>query len=196
MPHAETHAEGPYTWDDFVRLDEDDRRELFDGELVAVEVPTYAHEAIVATLIGLLEAWARPRKGGRALASGYKVRISQKRGLMPDVQFYKSGNLPRGQKQGQGLVEGHPDIAIEVCSPSSVRYDRVKKLSYYASAGVPEYWVVDPAARTFERLLLEGGRYVIADALAEDAVLRPATCEGLEIPLAELWQAIDELGDG
>jgi Uma2 family endonuclease len=41
-----TTSEGRYTWDDFVALDEDDLRELIDGELVEVEAPTKAHERI------------------------------------------------------------------------------------------------------------------------------------------------------
>jgi len=40
-------ASAPYTWDDFVALEEDDLRELIDGELVEVEVPTASHEYIV-----------------------------------------------------------------------------------------------------------------------------------------------------
>jgi hypothetical protein len=38
------------TWDDFVALDEDDLRDLIDGELVEVEAPTGKHEEIVASL--------------------------------------------------------------------------------------------------------------------------------------------------
>src|ERR1035441_9426614 len=37
-------ASAPYTWDDFIALEEDDLRELIDGELVEVEVPTKLHE--------------------------------------------------------------------------------------------------------------------------------------------------------
>jgi hypothetical protein len=49
MPHTPLMSEaqtstGPQTWDDFVALfvalEEDDPRELIDGELVEVEVPT------------------------------------------------------------------------------------------------------------------------------------------------------------
>ncbi len=181
---------GPYTWDDFIALEEDDLRELIDGELVEVEVPTKAHERIAFLIAHFLETWAEPREAGMTLGSGYKIRITQKRGVMPDVQFYRAGNEPRGQEQG--LVEGRPDVVVEVSSPSSVRYDRVKKLAWYASLGVPEYWIVDPAARTVERLVLEGGRYMIADALADSGVLRPTSFEGLEIPLAKLWKVLDE----
>jgi Uma2 family endonuclease len=186
-PHAK---EGPYTWDDFVALEDDDRRELIDGELVEVEVPTGAHERIVAVVVYHLEAWARRTGGGETYASGYKIRITDKRGVMPDVQFFRKGNHPRGQQQG--LTEGRPDLAVEILSPSSVRYDRVKKLAWYASIGVPEYWIVDPSARSFERLVLSGDRYVIAEALDGEAVVHAASFEGLEIPLAELWAAVDD----
>ncbi len=183
------HAEptpGPYVWDDFLALDDEDRRELIDGHLLEVDVPTMTHEEVVATLIYFLGAWARERKGGRVLASGYKVRISSRRGVMPDVQFFRTGNAAPGA-QREGLAEGRPDLAVEVVSPSSRRYDRVVKLAWYASIGVPEYWIVDPEARTLERLVLQGQSYVIADALSESDVFRPASFEGLVLPLAELW---------
>jgi Uma2 family endonuclease len=179
---------GPYTWDDFVALDEDDLRELIDGELVEVEVPTKAHERIAFLIAHFLEAWAEPRDAGKTLGSGYKVRISDKRGVMPDVQFYRAGNFPKGQDQG--LVDGRPDLVVEVTSPSSVRYDRVTKLTWYARIGVPEYWIVDPAALTLERLVLDRGRYTIADALAGRRVFRPESFEGLEIRLAKLWEVV------
>jgi Uma2 family endonuclease len=190
MPNVARPEAGPHTWEDFVALDEDDVRELIDGELVEVEVPTRAHERIGFLLAHLLENWAEVRAAGFTLGPGYKIRITDKRGVMPDAQFYRAGNEPSGQEQG--LVEGRPDLVIEVCSPSSVRYDRVKKMAWYTSIGVPEYWIVDPMQRTFERLALDRGRYAIADALEGDAVFRPASFEGLEIPLSKLWAALEE----
>ena len=41
--------------------------------------------------------------------------------------------------------------------------------------------------------MLDNGRYLIADALDGDEVFRPATFEGLEIPLSKLWAAVEEL---
>jgi Uma2 family endonuclease len=180
---------GPYTWDDFIALGEDDLRELIDGELLEVEVPTRSHERIGALIVYFLEGWAEAHGGGETLGSGYKVRITNKRGVMPDAQFFRAGNEPRDQEQG--LVEGHPDVVVEIVSPSSVRYDRVTKMTWYAGIGVPEYWIVDPAARTLERLVLERGRYLIADALAGNRVFRPASFDGLEIPLSKLWKALE-----
>ena len=176
---------GPYTWEDFIALDEDDLRELIDGELVEVEVPKRRHERIVVKLAMALGSWAEER-GGEALASGYKVRITKKRGVMPDAQFFRAGHLPAPEHE-DGLAEGHPDLVVEVVSPSSRRYDRVVKARWYAEIGVPEYWIVDPESRTVERLVLTEGRWTIATTAAEDEPFEPPSFPGLALDLTKLW---------
>jgi Uma2 family endonuclease len=178
-----------YTWDDFIALEEDDLRELIDGELVEVEVPTRSHEKIVMRLGSALVVWSDSGNGGVALASGYKVRVSDRRGLMPDVQFYRKGNEPPADQE-QGLTRGRADLVVEVVSPSSRRYDRVKKLNWYAQLGVPEYWIIDPEAHTLERLVLvlNDSAYAIAKSLDGEELFRPESFPGLEIPLARLWE--------
>lgn len=189
--HAQSQVRpGPHTWEDFIALGEDDPRELLDGHLVEIEVPTRTHERIVAVLIALLSHWGWSRQAGEVLASGYKIRIDDRRGTMPDVQFYRRGNLPRGQEKG--LEQGRPDLAVEVISPSSRSKDSVRKLHDYAAIGVPEFWLVDPEARTLERLVLRDGIYSIVEALEGDAVFRPESFEGLEIDLGRLWRDSEE----
>jgi Uma2 family endonuclease len=125
------------------------------------------------------------RQAGIVLASGYKVRIREDRGFMPDVQLFRRGGRP---VPSAGLDAGAPDLEVEVISPSSGRYDRIEKLQGYAEIGVPEYWIVDPERQTLERLLLDApGTYRIADALAGDATFAPASLPGLVIELRELW---------
>lgn len=147
------------------------------------------HEWIVATLVHRLRDWAMARRAGIVLASGYKVKIRADRGFMPDVQYFQRGGRAIPQ---QGLDAGAPDLAVEVISRASVRWDRVEKLHGYAVIGVPEYWIVDPERQTFERFLLDSpGTYRREDALAGDATLEPATFPGLVLDLAELWRPPD-----
>ena len=174
------------TWDDFLKLDDDDRRELLDGRLVEGEVPTLSHEQAVIALGTLLTQWAWERGGGRTLASGYKVRVDEHRGVMPDVQYFRPGNFP-GVEDEQGLAHGRPDLAVEVISPGSRRYDSVRKRADYAAIGVPEYWLIDPERRTLIRFVLRGGEYAEAETPSGDQVFRPDGFEGLEIPLGRLW---------
>jgi Uma2 family endonuclease len=185
MGRAERTRKGSYTWDDFVALPDDDRRELIDGELVEVEVPNGIHEYIVAMLAFYLVGYAKKR-GGSVRASGYKVRITERRGVMPDVQYFAPDNEP-DQSQDVGLVAGRPDIAIEIISKSGRRYDRIVKLGYYASIGVPEYWLVDPENRTLERLVHTKDGYVIRETLEGSSLFAPKEFRGLKIPLGELW---------
>lgn len=173
-----------YRWEDFLELGEDDLRELIDGELLEVEVPTKLHEWIVSFLIAELVVWSRVH-GGLVLASGYKIRISDTRGVMPDVQFFRKGHEARGGDRG--LESGAPDLVVEVVSPSSIRYERVVKLRWYSQIGVPEYWIIDPEQGTIERLVLDGESYRIAGALTEEDVLSPETFPGLSVNLKELF---------
>ena len=168
MPATAPSLQPRYSWADFVALDEDDLRELVDGDLVEVEVPTGLHEWIVMYIGTMLGNWVL-QHGGKLLGSGYKVRI-------PD----------------QGLTEGAPDLAVEVVSPTSGRHDRVTKLGWYASIGVGEYWLVDPATRTIERLVLvqsdAGPRWQIEDVVAEEGVFAPASFPGVQVDLARLFE--------
>lgn len=185
MKQSQTAQMGPYTWRDFVELDEDDPRELLDGQLVEIELPTWTHERIVAALIAILTQWSWSRKAGQVLASGYRLRIDDRRGTMPDVQFYRRGNPPSGQEKG--LERGRPDLVVEVISPSSRSKDSVRKLYDYAAIGVPEYWLLDPEARTLERLVLRDGVYSIVEAVEGDALFQPEGFDGLEVDLGRLW---------
>lgn len=170
------------TWEDFLDLPDDDLRELIDGELVEVEVPGWDHEACVMNLGFHLVAWTRAH-GGQVLASGYKVRISKHRAVMPDVQLYRAGRKP----PARGLDEGAPDLVVEVISPTSGRYDRKTKLEYYRSIGVPEYWIVDLQLRLLDRHLLKGDDFIVGGTFDDTETFSPATFEGLSIPLAELF---------
>jgi Uma2 family endonuclease len=179
---------GRFTWSDFIALPEDDLRELIDGHLVETEVPSGIHEWIVALLVHRLTGWAMARQAGVVFASGYKVKIREDRGFMPDVQYFRRGGRP---VPFHGLDSGAPDLAVEVVSPGRGRFDRVVKLAGYAAIGVPEYWIVDPERQTLERLVLEGSAFRVADSLTGDATLAPESFPGLTIDLGELWRLPD-----
>ena len=185
MKHASRARVGPYTWADFVALGEDDPRELIDGALVEIEVPKLPHEHVVARLVFFLTQHVM-KKGAMVLGSSYKVRVNERRGVMPDVQLYKKGNEPSAD-QDDGLVRGRPDLVVEVMSASSRRYDRIVKLAYYAALGVPEYWLVDPSAESIERLVLTKTGYVTQSVHVGPEVLATTSLRGLRIPLADVW---------
>lgn len=52
--------------------------------------------------------------------------------------------------------QGAPDFIIEIVSPSSQRMDYLTKLFKYRTAGVREYWIVNPLQRTVQVYSFEG----------------------------------------
>ena len=54
-------------------------------------------------------------------------------------------------------IEGPPTLVIEVLSPSTQAYDRVRKLRLFAASGVQEVWLVTPHPSLVEVLTLDGG---------------------------------------
>ena len=182
-----TAASAPFTWDDFVALGDGDPRELIDEACVEVEVPTAQHEDIVGWLCFYLRSFRpKPVTALACVRRGTRCAVSERRGGMPDVQFYREGN-DAGTGQRRGPRARASRCRRRIVSPSSERHDRVTKLRWYAQLGVPEYWLVHPEARTFERLVLRGGMYSIATSVAGDETFQPESFPGLEIPLAKLW---------
>ena len=67
-------------------------------------------------------------------------------------------------------LRGAPDLAVEIVSPQSRRYDSETKRADYERFGVLEYWLIDPQRGSFTFLRLASGRY--AEVAAEGDLFR------------------------
>jgi len=74
-----------------------------------------------------------------------------------------------------------------VCSMSTGRLDRSRKMAVYAREGIEHLWLVDPLARTLEVYRLETGRWVVAGVHGGDARVRVEPFAAIEIALARWW---------
>ena len=84
-------------------------------------------------------------------------------------------------------IYGPPDLVVEILSPSTAKYDRGHKKDVYESAGVREYWIVDPVHKSVEQYLLEEGRFRLADTytILPEILLRRMKPEEREAHAAE-----------
>lgn len=82
---------------------------------------------------------------------------------------------------------GAPDVLVEVLS-SRPQLDRYVKFRKYESAGVPQYWIADPANRALEIYRLDGGTYRLAAEFGEQGTFAPEAFPGLTIEVAEVWR--------
>ena len=146
---AERLLKGPFSVDDYHRmadlgiLDEDDRVELLDGQVVEMTPLGPEHAACVDALTRILSR----RVGDAAVVRVQNPLILGTRWEpQPDVALLK----PRAD----GYRASHPGagdvlLVIEVAD-SSAGSDRDVKLPLYARAGIPETWLVDLANEVIE----------------------------------------------
>ena len=67
--------------------------------------------------------------------------------------------------------------------------DRLLKLNRYAEAGVSEYWLVDPAARTIEFHVNDGERFVVHTQ--EGGSWESPAVSGVVFDIDGLWDAVE-----
>lgn len=143
---------GTWSYEDLFALPEDGRRyEIIEGELYEMPAPRWDHAATIMNLILLLAPLIRTLNGKLATAP-LDVFFPGADPVEPDILVILHGSRAVGEGRG---VEGPPDLVIEVLSPSNRGHDLLTKRSLYARAGVQEYWIVDPMARTVEVLTLD-----------------------------------------
>ena len=80
-----------------------------------------------------------------------------------------------------------PDMVVEVASPSTAAIDRLSKYDVYAHAGVPEYWIVKPDARTVEVLVLDGETYRSLGIFEGQAILPSQVVPALPVHVEQFF---------
>lgn len=135
------------TGDEFARMGEagvfaeHPRVELVDGEIREMTPIGPPHAVVVSLLAEQLVA----RLAGKAYVSIQNpVRLDRHNEPQPDAAV--------ARRRLDSYAARHPgadDILLVVeVGDSSSRYDRVVKAPRYGKAGIPETWLVDPAAET------------------------------------------------
>ncbi len=131
-----------YTVKDIYNLPEGVRAELIDGEMYMMAAPGTGHQRILNYLSTEINLFIRKMDGNcEVFPAPFAVFFNNddKTYVEPDISVIcdKSKLDDRG-------CNGAPDWVIEIVSPSSRAMDYLKKLFKYQTAGVKEYWIVDP----------------------------------------------------
>jgi Uma2 family endonuclease len=170
------------TVDEFMSWDESIRAELYDGEVRLMAEPTTRHQSVAGEIFGQLWQFLKG-KPCKAFHTPIGVRLNAEEDTVfePDIIVVCDKTKLDGKK-----CNGAPDLVVEVLSPSSVRYDKIRKYDKYLAAGVREYWIVDPDKNTLQANILVDGTY-IATMYSETDIVSVSVLEGCTIDLAEVF---------
>ena len=140
MPLLQQNKE--YTIDDIYALPDGQRAELIDGQMYMMAPPTRKHQQILLSLSRKIADYI-DKKGGSCEVDiapfAVFLNADDKNYVEPDISV-----ICNPDKLTDKGCTGAPDWIIEVVSPGSRRTDYYTKLFKYRTAGVREYWIVDP----------------------------------------------------
>lgn len=179
------------TYDDLQRMREtrDERLELIEGEIIVTPSPTPMHQLLVHRLAVLLDRTIVESGLGLVLESPLDVFLAAQNVFQPDLIVLLRDRI---QLFGSSVVESAPSLAVEVISPSTSAYDHGTKRDVYARFGVPEYWLVDPDAKTVTIFSdPQNGRYQAEQVMSDVAV--SATIPELSADLKALFAPVPGL---
>ena len=137
---------GTYTTEDIFALPEGERAELIDGVIYNMAPPSTRHQIIVGELYATIRNFIKTHGGKcKPFISPFAVFLSEdsKNYLEPDISVVCSP-----EKIDDKGCHGAPDWIIEVVSPGTQARDYGIKLFKYRTAGVREYWIVNPMNKT------------------------------------------------
>ena len=131
-----------HTIDDIYALPDGERAELIDGNIYYMSPPSRKHQDIAGELFGTIRDYIKTNQGScKPYIAPFAVFLNEddKNYVEPDISVICDSK----KLNDKGCV-GAPDWIIEIVSPSSKRMDYFTKLFKYRTAGVREYWIVDP----------------------------------------------------
>lgn len=131
-----------YTVEDIYALPEGTRAELIDGQIYYMAPLGRRHQNLLFSISRVIADYI-DQKGGSCEVdiAPFAVFLNEndKNYVEPDISV-----ICDTSKLNDRGCNGAPDWIIEIVSPASRKMDYFTKLFKYRTAGIREYWIVDP----------------------------------------------------
>ncbi len=160
--------------------------ELIGGELVVAEPQGSYHASAIEKVDYAIRA---------LVPAGWYVRLQAPVSLDEDSEPEPDLAVVLGQPGDyRESHPAHPVLVVEVAE-SSLAFDRTRKGSLYARAGIPEFWIVNLIDRVLEvyrgperdTAAAFGWRYGAASRLTPPATVAPLAWSGRSVAVADLF---------
>jgi Uma2 family endonuclease len=178
------------TYEDLLILPDGVRAEVIGGTLVTAPAPLPKHSRAQRALGSFVggpfdDDDGHGGPGGWWIFVEVDIQLGPHDIVRPDLAGWRRERLHNPGEQRPILVA--PDWVCEVLSPSTAARDRIAKRALYARSGIKHYWILDVDAHTLEAFELLEQRWVLAGTYGDDAVVRIAPFEAVELAVTRLF---------
>lgn len=137
----------------FARPESNEPTELIKGELIVSPAPIPMHQRCSRRLLITLDTLI---PDGELFDAPIDLLLDGENILQPDLVWVSArGRCTITDK----LLQGPPELIIEILSPGTTRRDRDDKFEIYERHAITEYWMVDPLEAYVEVYTHRNGSY-------------------------------------
>lgn len=176
-----------YTVQDLAAMPDDGKiYELHNGVLIEVAGSKYQQTRLAAWIIHLLLTYIEQQGlGGAVTGADGAAELNEFNTRIPDAAYISP---ERDQQQKvNSYLQGAPDLAVEVVSPSNSDLEMQQRAGEYLGAGARLVWIVNPAKRTIDIYRLHGIRvHLDIEGIADGGDVLP----GLALPLQRIFEHV------
>jgi Uma2 family endonuclease len=158
-----------------------------------VEKTVGAIESYLNLLLSqFLTQYVRDNNLGITLGPDGMLRYTKRKIYLPDISFISWSQSPIAEIKKQPIADLHPDLAVEVLSPSNSAKEMQKKRNDYFAWGVQLVWKLNPATREM-RVYTSPDTFTIVDinCTLDGGNVLP----GFTLPMATLFAELDRAGE-
>jgi Uma2 family endonuclease len=174
-------CQGSWTELDYLSLDAGRLVEFDQGFIEVLDMPTKEHQRIVRRFFLLMQTFVSQHGLGELFFAPLPVRLWEGKYREPDIVFVRPDRAE---------FDGYPsgaDLVVEVVSGSAAvrRRDLELKVEEYARAGIPVYWIIDPADASISVLQLQDDRYTRRTSRCSE-LAHSVLLDGFQVPVSEV----------
>lgn len=179
---------GSYTYADYLKWKFKEQVELIKGKIMEMSpAPTSLHQRISMKLTGQFLKFF-DNHNCRLYAAPFDVRFPDEKGniktvIQPDLCVI----CDVSKIDLKGCI-GAPDLIVEILSPGNTKKEMKNKYELYQEQGVKEYWIVSPETRTIQIFVLENGKYIGIQPVAEDEIATSVVFPALSFSTENLYE--------
>lgn len=184
-----SEARRSHTYADLLALPPHQVGELVGGELQVSPRPAPRHAHATWRISGALSGRDGPGGAGVGGPGGWRflgepeLHLAEDV-LVPDIAAWRWARLP--ELADQPAIDVVPDWICEVLSPSTARWDRLRKMEVYRRS-VEYAWFVDPALQTVEVYEQSSGRWLLFGTFGGDETPLLPPFDDAPLNLARWW---------
>jgi Uma2 family endonuclease len=159
--------------------------QIIQNQLFIMGSPNFQHQNISEELGFQFGTFIRNNKLGKLLYAPMDIKFDADNIVQPDIIFVA---VSRYEVLGEQMIEGAPNLVVEIWSPANKKKERNMKHQLYENQGVTEYWQIYPKKKKITiEVLNQENKYEVFSQAQQKGTIRSKVPEGFEMEIGELF---------